>query len=321
MKPCPVDGIVPQLLAALAVTPTVIIQSPPGSGKSTRIPIALLTADWLAGQSVVMLEPRRLAAVNLATWLAGQRGETVGDTIGYAIRFDRKVGKNTRLEIVTEGLLTRRLQADPYLDGVGVVVFDEFHERSLHADTALALCRELQQTVRPELRLVVMSATLDREKMAGLLPEAAVLGSDGGLFPVGISYLGEPADPVEGAVQGVLRALREQEGDILTFLPGSGEIRRTAARLAEIGTGSNLVVPLYGDLPFAEQERAIMPGTARKIVLATNIAETSLTIEGVTTVVDSGLVRRARFDRQRGVNSLVTERISRASSESEGHTS
>jgi ATP-dependent helicase HrpB len=316
MTPFPVDSIIPQILSALAEAPVIVIQAPPGSGKSTRIPVALMHSGWLGSNSLLMLEPRRLAAVNLATWMARQLGEPVGGTVGYAVRFDRKISTRTRLEIVTEGLLTRRLQTDPYLDGVGAVIFDEFHERTIHADTALALCIELQQTVRPDLRIVIMSATLDRAKMAALLPAARVVTADGGLHPVAIRYLGEASDPVTGVVAGVNQALSEQAGDILAFLPGAGEIKRAAARLQELHPAGTLrCVPLYGDLPFAEQERAILPGQVRKVVLATNIAETSLTIEGITAVVDAGLVRRARFDRSRGIDRLVTERTSRASAE------
>ena len=242
-------------------------------------------------------------------------GEEVGGTVGYAVRFDRKTSPRTRLEIITEGLLTRRLQNDPYLESVGAVIFDEFHERTIHADTALALCLDLQQTIRPELRIIIMSATLDAAKIAALVPHARTVFSDGGSHPVSIRYLGSPAaDTVTGVVQSVSLALRENSGDILVFLPGSGEIRRALALLQEQHPGGDILfLPLYGDIPFAEQQRAITPANRRKVVLATNIAETSLTIEGVTVVVDSGLVRRSRFDRSRALDRLVTERVSRAS--------
>ena len=315
MTKLPVDSIIPEILAALAAGSTVVVQAPPGSGKSTRIPVALLDAPWLDGQKVLMLEPRRLATVNLAGWISRQMGEEVGGTVGYAVRFDRKTSARTRLEIITEGLLTRRLQSDPYLESVGAVIFDEFHERTIHADTALALCLDLQQTIRPELRIIIMSATLDAAKIAALLPHARTVFSDGGLHPVDIRYLGSPAaDTVTSVVQSVSLALRENRGDILVFLPGSGEIRRALVLLQEQHPGGDILfLPLYGDIPFTEQQRAITPADRRKVVLATNIAETSLTIEGVTVVIDAGFVRRSRFDRSRALDRLITERISRAS--------
>lgn len=314
MNRLPVDSIIAAILTALAEGKPVIVQAPPGSGKSTRIPVALLEAAWLGNQKILMLEPRRLAAVNLAGWIARQRQEAVGGTIGYAIRFERKVSAATRLEIVTEGLLTRRLQSDPFLDSVGAVIFDEFHERTIHADTALALCLELQQTVRPDLRIVVMSATLDADKLAALLPQARVVSSAGGIHPVAVHHCGSfAADPVKSTVQTVSQALREQPGDILAFLPGAGEIRRALSLLQEQhAADAVLFLPLYGDIPFSEQQRVLLPTDRRKVVLATNIAETSLTIEGITVVVDAGLVRRLRYDRSRALERLTTERISRA---------
>jgi len=264
-----------------------------------------------------MLEPRRLAATNAARWMASTLGEEVGETVGYTIRFDRKVSSRTRVEVVTEGVLTRRLQSDPLLTGVGAVIFDEFHERSIHADLALALCRDLQQGLREELRIIVMSATLDAAPVAGLLGDAPVIASEGRSFPVDIRYL--PEDLRDGLPAAVSRAVRSAlattEGDILAFLPGAGEIRR-CRQLLEDGEplpGAPLIAPLYGDLPFAEQERAIVPAGRRKVVLATNIAETSLTIEGVRVVIDGGLCRRLRFDPATGLDRLVTERISAAS--------
>ncbi len=262
-----------------------------------------------------MLEPRRLAAVNCARWIASTIGEEVGATVGYAIRFDRQVSTRTRLEIVTEGLLTRRLQNDPALDGVGLVIFDEFHERSLHADTALALCLDMQKGLRPDLRILVMSATLDLGGIGALLPDAELISCEGKMYPVELRYLGSPErDPVPAAAAAVDRALRETEGDILLFLPGSGEIRRCLAILEERHRGSAVIFsPLYGDLTFAEQEAAIRPAGRRKVVIATNIAETSLTIEGVRVVIDSGLSRASRFDPSTGMNRLVTTRLSASS--------
>lgn len=263
-----------------------------------------------------MLEPRRLAAANAARWMAASLGEEVGETVGYAIRFERKVSPRTRIEVVTEGILTRRLQSDPLLEGVGAVIFDEFHERSIHADLSLALCRDVQLGLREELRLIVMSATLDTAPVAKLLGDAPVVESRGRSFPVEVRHLpGDSRDNVATTVfAAVRRALGETEGDILAFLPGAGEIRRCERLLSEAGlTAVVTVAPLYGDLPFAAQERAIVSSERRKVVLATNIAETSLTIEGVRVVVDGGLSRRLRFDPGTGLNRLVTERVSAAS--------
>jgi len=311
----PVDSIIPQVRAALDSSPAVIIQAPPGSGKSTRIPVALLDSSWLAQKKILMLEPRRLAALNLASWIASERGEAVGETVGYAIRFERKTSSRTRLEIVTEGILTRRLQADPFLEAVGAVIFDEFHERSIHTDTALALCLYLQRTVRPDLKILIMSATLETASVAKLIPEAAVITCEGALYPVEVRYLGSSdEDPAQGAAKAVLVAVRESPGDVLVFLPGSAEIRRCLAILEQaFPVGEPLILPLYGDLSFADQEKAIKAADKRKVVLATNIAETSITIEGVRVVVDAGLARRSRFDPARALDRLVTERISKAS--------
>ena len=317
MTPLPVDSIIPEALAALAAGQNLIITAPPGSGKSTRVPPALLGAEWLGVQKVMMLEPRRVAALNLALWISQGMGEPVGGTVGYSVRFDSRTSPTTRLEIVTEGLLVRRLQQDPFLEGVGAVVFDEFHERAIHADTALAFCLELQQTVRPELRIIIMSATIDAARLATVVPNAVIISSDGSLHPVETRYCGDfNNDPVKSAVAAICKTLKEEQGDILVFLPGSGEIRRAEAMLREINPGGDLLVlPLYGAIPLAEQQQAILPAERRKVVLATNIAETSLTIQGVTIVIDAGLVRRARFDRGRGLEKLVTERVSQASAE------
>lgn len=316
MNHLPVDDVIPQLLTLLNERRSVVLQAPPGAGKTTRVPLALLSAPWLAGKKIIMLEPRRLAASNAARWMAATLGEDVGGTVGYAIRFDRTVSSRTRLEVVTEGILTRRLQADPFLEEVGVVIFDEFHERSIHADLALALCRDVQLGGRDDLRIVVMSATLAAEPVARLL-DAPIVTSEGRSFPVTTHYLSPPPREhlAESVARAVLRAYGETDGDILAFLPGTAEIRR-CQRLLEEGSGKHgpqLIVPLYGDLPFATQERAIAPAAERKVVLATNIAETSLTIEGVRVVVDGGYGRRLRFDPATGLNRLATERISAAS--------
>jgi ATP-dependent helicase HrpB len=316
--PLPIDDILPDLQRVLATGDAAVLQAPPGAGKTTRVPPALLDEPWLVGQSILLLEPRRLAASNAARFMAASRQEEVGRTIGYTIRFERRVSAATRIEVVTEGILTRRLQADPLLSGVGLVIFDEFHERHLHSDLALALCRDAQLGLREDLKLLVMSATLDAAPVAHLLGDAPLLTSSGRAYPVTVRYLaaepqGRLAETVAAAVR---RAVRETDGDLLVFLPGAGEIRRCRELLTrEPAVGEPQLCPLYGDLPFAEQERAILPGPRRKVVLATNIAETSLTIEGITVVVDSGFERRPRFDVARGVPHLEMQRISRASAE------
>ncbi len=315
MSTLPVDAIIPQLLQALSSSNGVVLQAPPGSGKTSRVPLALLKAPFLNGKSILMLEPRRLAAVNAAAWLARSFGEPVGETVGYSIRFQRQVSPSTRLEVVTEGLLARRLQSDPGLEGVGIVIFDEFHERSLQADTALAFCLDVQRHLRDDLKIVVMSATLESGPVSRLLGDVPVVSCEGRTFPVEIRYLGEPdRDIARAAAAGVHRAIRETAGDILVFLPGTAEIRRCQEQLQQaLVDGDPLVVPLYGDLPFNEQERAIVPAARRKVVLATAIAETSLTIEGVTAVVDAGLSRRLQYDPKTGLNRLVTVRVTAAS--------
>lgn len=314
-SPLPVETVLPRVFAALHEQGCAVLVAPTGSGKSTRVPLALLDAPWLAGRGIVMLEPRRLAATNVARYMAGLLGEEAGGTVGYAIRYERCVAQTTRLEVVTEGILTRRLQTDPELAGIGLVILDEFHERSLNADLALALCHDIQCGLRPDLRLLVMSATLDAEAVALLLGGAPVVRCDGRSYPVKIDYL--PRDPdgplAAVAAAGVRRALRETRGDILVFLPGAGEIRRCAGQLDDLVDSD--VRPLYGELPFSDQERAILPGTRRRVVLATNVAETSLTIEGIGAVVDAGFERRPRFDAVTGAAALELTRISRASAE------
>ena len=312
----PVETILPELHLALASSRTVVLQAPPGSGKTTRVPLALLDAPWLAGRRILMLEPRRLAATNAARYMATLRQEPVGQTVGYAIRYERRTGPATRLEVITEGLLTRRLQIDTELTGIGLVIFDEFHERSLQADLALALCRDVQSALRDDLRILVMSATLDVEPLARLLGGCPIVTTSGRSFPVTINYLTD-ADQfriAEATALGVRQALQETTGDILAFLPGSAEIHRCRDLLQDLSPKISLR-PLYGGLPFADQEAAILPGPLRRVVLATNVAETSLTIEGIVTVVDSGWERRPRFDAARGMTTLETLRISRASAD------
>ncbi|MBK5414851.1 ATP-dependent helicase HrpB [Pseudomonas sp. TH31] len=318
----PIDEVLPALREALATRHEAVLEAPPGAGKTTRVPLALLHEPWLAGQTILMLEPRRLAARAAAERLASELGEKVGETVGYRIRLDSKVGPNTRIEVVTEGILTRRLQDDPALDGVGLLIFDEFHERSLDADLALALSlngRELFREDQP-LKILLMSATLEGERLAGLLDDAPILRSEGRMYPVAMRW-GRPFQPGEfiepRLVQTILEALNDETGSVLVFLPGQAEIRRVHQQLADaLGESAQvLLCPLHGELDLAAQRAAIDPAPAgfRKVVLATNIAETSLTIDGVRVVIDAGLARVPRFDPGSGMTRLDTQRISRAS--------
>jgi ATP-dependent helicase HrpB len=313
----PIASVLPDLRALLQAGTRVVLETPPGAGKTTRVPLALLDAEWLDGRRVIMLEPRRLAARAAAAWMARLLGEQVGETVGYRIRLDTRVGPRTRIEVVTEGVLTRMLQDDPSLEGVGAIIFDEFHERSVHADLGLALALQAQSVLRPDLRVLVMSATLDGQRVAELLDDAPVVRSEGRMFDVDTIYLSAPVDGfIDAAVAATVeRAVHRHDGDVLVFLPGAAEIRRTAERLAgaQLPAGT-AVLPLFGDLPQQEQDRAIAPSPAgsRKVVLATAIAETSLTIEGVRVVVDSGLVRVPRFSPRTGMTRLVTATVSRA---------
>jgi ATP-dependent helicase HrpB len=315
LKPATIDAVLPQLAEALEKRNVAVLQSPPGAGKTTRVPLALMDAPFLKGGKIIMLEPRRLAAVNAARYMAQCLGEEVGRRVGYGIRFERKVSSATRIEVVTEGILARRLQSDPLLEGVSAVIFDEFHERSLTCDLSLALCRDVQLGLREDLRLLVMSATLDAEPVAKLLGGAPLITTSGREYPVEVRYLNnEPSGRLaETTCDAVVRALSETDGDILVFLPGAGDIRRCETMLQQKLGGEVMVAVLYGDLPFAAQERAILPADRRKVVLATNIAETSLTIEGVRGVVDSGFSRQLRYDPSTGLNRLDTMRISAAS--------
>ncbi|WP_074245692.1 ATP-dependent helicase HrpB, partial [Pseudomonas aeruginosa] len=318
----PIDAVVPALRQALGAQHQAVLEAPPGAGKTTRVPLALLDEPWLAGQRILMLEPRRLAARAAAERLAAELGEKVGETVGYRIRLESRVGPKTRIEVVTEGILARRLQDDPALDGVGLVIFDEFHERSLDADLALALTLNGRELLRdePPLKVLVMSATLEGERLAALLGEAPVVRSEGRMFPVDIRW-GRPAQPgefIEPRVQqAVLQALAEESGSVLVFLPGQAEIRRVHEGLREAlgGRPEVLLCPLHGELDLAAQRAAIEPASrgTRKVVLATNIAETSLTIDGVRVVIDAGLARVPRFDPGSGMTRLETQRISRAS--------
>jgi ATP-dependent helicase HrpB len=325
--PLPVETALPALRTALGETGSAVLHAPPGAGKSTVVPLALLDAAWLAGKRIVVLEPRRLAARAVAQRMASTLGESAGQTVGYRMRLDTRVSPATRIEVVTEGVLTRMLQHDPALEGVGCVIFDEFHERSLQADLGLALTLDARAAVAPHLRLLAMSATLDGVAVARLLGDAPVVTATGRMYPVEIRHAttgapmlpgGRDASPERVVARLVQRALREAEGDVLVFLPGAAEIRRVQQMLEESPPDAGIrVLPLFGDLAADEQDLALRPGSAgaRRVILSTNIAETSLTIEGIRIVVDSGLVRRARFDPATGMSRLETQRISRASAE------
>ncbi|MEZ5564629.1 MAG: ATP-dependent helicase HrpB [Gammaproteobacteria bacterium] len=316
----PVATALPDLLAALADRNRVLLQAPPGAGKSTVVPLALLDAPWLAGRRILVLEPRRLAARAVAARMATSLGEVVGDTVGYRMRLDTRISKRTRIEVVTEGILTRQLQHDPALENTGLVIFDEFHERSLHADTGLAFVLDAQRHLRTDLRVLVMSATLDSAALARLLDNAPVISAPGLSFPVSTRYLERATSaPVDRlAVTAIRHAIAAESGDLLVFLPGIAEIRRADKALKDADLPANVRIHcLYGDLGREAQDLALKPAPPgqRKVVLATNIAETSLTIEGVRVVIDSGLERRARFDPRSGMSRLTTARISLASAD------
>lgn len=316
----PVDAIIPELAKTLAEKPSAILVAEPGAGKTTRVPLALMDEPWLKGRKIVMLEPRRLAARNSARRMAQTIGEEVGARVGYTVRLERKVSKETRVEVVTEGVLTRRLLNDPELADTGLLIFDEFHERSLDGDLGLALALDVQRGLRDDLRILIMSATLDDVKLAAHLGGAPVINAPGRVFPVATRYLGKAtrqtvSDDVAKAVQ---TALREERGSILAFLPGEAEIRRTEDALKSASLPADVSVhALFGAMSFAEQDAALKapaPNT-RKVVLATTIAETSLTIEGITVVVDSGLKRVPRFDPATSMTALETVRVSAASAD------
>ncbi|HFZ1935210.1 ATP-dependent helicase HrpB [Serratia marcescens] len=316
MSSLPVSAVLDELLAALQSAPQVLLHAPTGAGKSTWLPLQILAKAGLPGR-IIMLEPRRLAAKNVAYRLAQQLGEEPGQTVGYRMRAESKSGPQTRLEVVTEGILTRMLQQDAELQGVSLVILDEFHERSLQADLALALLLDVQQGLRDDLKLLIMSATLDNARLSQLLPEAPVVVSEGRSSPVERQYqpLASHQRLEDGVAAAVKRLLAEQPGSLLLFLPGVAEINRVLERLTgEVASDTDLC-PLYGALPLAQQQKAIQPAASgrRKVVLATNIAETSLTIEGIRLVVDSGLERVARYDVRNGLTRLATQRISQAS--------
>ncbi len=327
----PIDEALPALSRALATHCSVVLQAPPGAGKSTVVPLALLEQPWMLGKRIIMLEPRRLAARAVAQRMSWTLREDIGRTVGYRMRMDTRVSSQTRIEVVTEGVLSRLLHADPALEGVGAVLFDEFHERSLQADLGLALVLDARSHLSPELKVLVMSATLDGAAVARMLDDAPIITAAGKLFPVTTRYVGRSApvlpaaagpgtrdDPAQLIASTVMRALREETGDLLVFLPGAREIRRVQGLLEAAHAGPDVrVLPLFGELSADEQETALAPAGPgmRKVVLATNIAETSLTIPGVRVVIDSGLVRRSLFDPVTGMSRLETQRISRASAD------
>ena len=307
----PVEEKIGEIATALDRNRDVVLTAPPGSGKTTCVPPALLDEPWLAGKKIVMLEPRRIAARNCASFIANKLGEPVGGTVGYQVRLERKISAKTRLEIVTEGLLTQRLLSDPELKDVGLVIFDEFHERSLQCDLAFALALEVRRALRPDLRILVMSATLDADEVAAHLGDADIVRAEGRMFPVETHYLGDVS--MSAAIS---KALKETEGDVLCFLPGEGEIRRVLELLKSrvFEFAGVRVLPLYGSLPKEEQDKVFenpntlnsKTQTFRKVILATSIAETSVTIEGITCVIDSGLMRVPRFSPSTGMSGLVT---------------
>lgn len=341
LPPLPIDEALPALRTALREGVSAVLQAPPGAGKTTRVPLALLDEPWLEGRRIILLEPRRLAARAAAYRMAEMLGEDVGETVGYRIRLETRVGPGTRIEVVTEGILTRMLQSDPALEGVGLLLFDEIHERNLHADLGLALALHARELLRDDLRIVAMSATLEGDPLAALLGDAPIITSEGRSFPVETIFL--PSRPgaeaprlgpalVERTVRAVERALDEQEGDILVFLPGAGEIRRVEEALGgaagegrmddvayndPAGGPSVRVLPLHGSLDRRAQDLALRPAPpgGRKVILATSIAETSLTIDGVTTVIDSGLMRVPRFSPRTGMDRLETVMVTRAAAD------
>ncbi|MCA9064267.1 MAG: ATP-dependent RNA helicase, partial [Planctomycetaceae bacterium] len=317
----PVDDVLPHLTDALHSADCAVLKADVGAGKTTRVPPALLAGLDAGGRSsgtVIVLEPRRIAARSAARRMAQERDESVGETVGYQVRFDHCFSPRTRILVVTEGILLRRLLDDPFLEGISAVVFDEFHERRLDSDVALAMTRRVQQSVRPDLRIVVMSATIAAQPIAEWLGNCSVIESEGRRFPVRIEYQSTgPRDPISRiAMQGVRSVIDRTDGDVLVFLPGVGEILRTQSELRQLLNSSEWdVLTLFGDMPPEEQDRVLQPGPRRRIILSTNVAETSLTIQGITAVVDTGFVRQMQFDTSVGLDRLELTRISKASAD------
>ena len=316
--PLPIDDVLPQVVAALRQSPCAVLRAPPGAGKTTRVPPALLDAEFAERGKILVLQPRRVAARATAARMASERGTRLGEEVGYQVRFDSRTSSRTKIEVITEGILLRMLHEQPFLEGIAAIIFDEFHERSLSSDLALGMVRQIQQSVRPDLKVLVMSATLAAEPIAAYLRGCPVVESAGRMFPVAIRYLPSlDKRPIEElALVGVEQVLKESAGDVLVFLPGVGEIRKAAARLEGLAEEQNLaVMELYGDLPADQQDAVLSPSSRRKVILATNVAETSLTIEGVTAVLDSGLARIQRHDEQTGLDRLEIASISKASAD------
>ncbi|MDG1707147.1 MAG: ATP-dependent helicase HrpB, partial [Emcibacteraceae bacterium] len=316
----PIYEIIPKLKDAFSSAPSVVLQAPPGAGKTTVVPLELIDEPWMKKKRIIMLEPRRLAARSAAHRMAHMLGEKVGETVGYRVRMDSQMGPNTRIEVVTEGILNRQLQNDPELSGVGLVIFDEFHERSIDADLGLALTLDVQEGLRDDLKILVMSATLDGERIAKLMNNAPLLTSEGRAYDVEYRYLDKKSnDRIESVTASTVnKALNEETGSILVFLPGAGEIERTRRLLEDMNLGQDVMIcPLFGMMTFKEQDQAISPAPKgmRKVVLATAIAETSLTIEGIRVVIDSGQMRLASYDTRSGMSGLVTSMVSKASAD------
>lgn len=316
----PIAEFLPQINQLLSRESSLVLQAEPGAGKSTAFPLSLINAEWLNGKKIIMLEPRRVAAKSIAHYLASQLGEKVGQRVGYQIKNDRKVSSETVLEIVTEGILTRRLQHDPEIDDIALIIFDEFHERSLHGDLALLLSLEIQQTIREDLKLLVMSATIDTQMIADYLGGAEIIECPGRTYPVDISYRAGGQDRLSDQVARAIQSVANESatGDVLVFLPGQADIKRCIEAVQSILNDPNwLLLPLYGGLSLTQQEQALVPDPAgkRRVVFTTNIAETSLTIEGVTTVIDSGLEKELLYDPASGMTRLETVYISKASAE------
>ena len=314
----PISTLLPQLLTTLEHGPRLVLEAPPGAGKTTQVPLALLDAPWLEGRRIIMLEPRRVAARSAAQFMARQLGENVGETVGYRIRFENRISARTRIEVVTEGILTRMLQDDPLLEGVGALLFDEFHERHLAADLGLALALDVQSQLREDLRIVVMSATLDGERLAQFL-DAPRLSSEGRSFPVTIAHFPARRDEAlePQARRAVEQALAEHPGDVLVFLPGQREIARVQTALQSVLDPAVQVLPLHGELPVDQQSQVLQPdpGGRRRVVLATNVAESSVTLPGVRVVIDAGLAREPRYDPNSGFARLDVVNIAQASAD------